>query len=221
MEVPLELAPYELYWEKIANIDFMRDDPEEMNHPLRIRMCHEAAKVGGKVLDVGCGTAIDYPRLIDLGLNYTGVEPIPKFIERARTIYPNITIHQARCWNLPFPDKSYDTVYCKGMIQHLPPGTHPEALDEMWRVTSKLLMVSTNRIFIKGPNVVSRAKGGAYNIHYDFKEFNQIVKRLPNSISKSISGFVKERELEKAKRRGLIHTLFLIFNKDYWKQRYV
>lgn len=222
----LRLLPWERYWEESTNLDFMRDDPDEVNHPIRVRMGNEAARVSGhstkasktRVLDVGCGTAIDYPRLRDLGLEYWAVEPIPKFIDRARELHPEIRILQARVWDIPFNDNSFDIVWCKGVMQHLPPGSYPEAIDELWRVTKTLLMISTNRVFLSSPGITRRLKGGPYDTHYNFKEFYGHVRRLPNSVTRHVKGFVRPENLEDAKKRGRIHTLFLVYNRDYWKE---
>ncbi len=200
----------------------MRDDPNEANHPIRVRMGREASRVGGEVLDVGSATCIDYPRITNLGLEYAAIEPIPQFIDRARELYPGIDIKQGRVWHLPFKDGSFDVVWCKGVVQHLPTGTYPEALDEMWRVTKTLLMVSTNRVFwaSNAPGVTHREKDGNFDVHYNFKEFNEHVRSLPNSVSRHIKGFVRPDDLEEAKRVGLIHTLFLVYNRDYWKEHH-
>ncbi|KKL51885.1 hypothetical protein LCGC14_2291030 [marine sediment metagenome] len=232
----MELLPWEKYWEEQTDLDFMRDDPDEANHPIRVRMGNEAQRVAkevvrGKVgqpggwpaphvLDVGCGTAIDYPRLKRLGFSYQGVEPIPKFIDRARVLYPGIRIEQARVWDIPFPDDHFDVTWCKGVVQHLPPGTYPEALDELWRVTKTLLMVSTNRVFLSSAGITHRERGDPYDNHYNFKEFLGHVRSLPNSVTRHVKGFVRPENLEEAKKTGRIHTLFLIYDLDYWKEHH-
>ena len=213
----LELMPWEKYWQNTKDFDFMREDPEEANKPLRVRMGKEVASVGGKVLDMGCGTAIDYPRITGLGLDYYGVEPIPLFIEAAKSRYPDINIKQGRCWNIPYPDKFFDVTWCKGMVQHLPPGTYPEALDEMWRVTKTLMMVSTNRVWSEG-NTSHRDKGTNYDNHYNFKEFLGHVRNIKGTRSKSIEGFITD--MERVKLGMGVHTVFMIYNKDYWKDHY-
>lgn len=225
----MQLLPWELYWQEKAELDFMRDDPDEANHPIRVRMGKEAERVaepvlftGGipKVLDAGCGTAIDYTRLVELGFRYQGLDPIPRFIDRAIDLYPEIRILQARVWDIPCEDNIFDVVWCKGVVQHLPPGTYPEALEELWRVTKTLLMVSTNRVFLSSPGITHRKKEGPFDNHYNFKEFYGHVKRLPNSVSRHIKGFLKPDELEEAKKKGRIHTLFLIYNRDYWREHH-
>lgn len=224
----MELLPWEKWWEG-TDLDFMRNDPDEANHPIRIRMGNEAERVAKrqiaagwmpKVLDAGCGTAIDYPRLKALGFRYQGLEPIPKFIDRAIELYPEIRIKQGRIWNIDADDKEFDVTWCKGVVQHLPPGTYPEALDELWRVTETLLMVSTNRMFWAGdnPSITQREKHGPYNNHYNFKEFNRHIHRLKNATSRYIKGFVKRKYLEDAIKKKLVHTLFLVYDRDYWKE---
>ena len=223
----LRLLPWEKYWEEQTDLDFMRDDPDEVNHPIRVRMGKEAERVADRellanvypsVLDVGCGTAIDYPRLVKLGFEYWAVEPIPKFIDRARELYPEIRVLQERVWDIPFKDDKFDVTWCKGVVQHLPPGTYPEALDELWRVTKTLLMVSTNRVFLSSAGITHREKGDPYDNHYNFKEFLGHVRSLPNSVTRHIKGFVRPENLEEAKKTGRIHTLFLIYDLDYWKE---
>ena len=37
-------------------------------------------------------------------------------------------------------------------------------------------------------------------------------------MTRHIKGFVRPENLEEAKKTGRIHTLFLIYNKDYWER---
>lgn len=222
---PLELMPWERYWEK-ASPDFMRDDPEEADHPLRERMFKEAeatrryvfSETGGitRILDVGCGTGIDAPRFRHKGYSYYGVDPIPNFLDSAKQRHPNTSFRQARIWNLPFLDETFDIVWCKGVIQHLPPNTYPEALEEMWRVTRRLLMVTTNREFLK-QTVFHRDRHGPFDVHYCWKEFEEALQHLGGHY-KLVKGFVKD--VEKARQRRLIHSLVIIYkDEDTWRWR--
>jgi len=213
----MELMPWEKYWQDTKDFDFMRDDPEEADHPLRVRMGKEAANVGGKVLDMGCGTAIDYPRITGLGLEYYAIEPIPRFIEAAKARYPDINIKQGRVWNIDYPDNFFDVSWMRGVVQHLPPGTYPEALDELWRVTKTLMMVSTNRVWSDG-NISHRQKGTNYDNHYNFEEFWGHVRSLKGSVSKSVEGFITDKE-RVTKGMG-VHTVFMVYKKEYWDEHF-
>jgi SAM-dependent methyltransferase len=214
----MELLPWERHWQETRDEGFMREVPNEENHPVRIRMGNEAARVGGKILDMGCGTAIDYPRISKAG-EYYGIEPIPRFIEAAKKRYPEINIQQGRIWNIDYPNKYFDVTWCKGVVQHLPPGTYPEGLEELWRVTKTLMMVSTNRIWTD-VNMSHREKGGPYDNHYNFNEFHDEVCSLPRSVSKCIKGLRWEGEEDFLKTGYGIHTLFIVYDYDYWRENF-
>lgn len=205
----LSRRPWEDWWEKFAEEDFMRK-PDEENHPLRIRMCNEAAKVGGTVLDIGCGTAIDYPRLTQLGLKYMGIDITPKFVARAKQLYPEMDVREGNVFNLTFPNRCFDVVYAKGLIQHLPPGTYPEALKSMWYITKTLLMFSTNCPFVGGPTVTvsNRTLGGAFTNYYNYKEFIDYCNNILFGSRLTIKYGYKAADEKRA------HTLFIVYRLE-------
>ena len=183
---------WESWWERDGEVNFMRR-PGAENHPIRVRMSEEAAKVGGSVLDVGCATGIDYPRLKRLGLKYTGVDVTNKFILRAKELYPEIDVRVANALDLPFSDGSFDVVFSNGMIQHLAPNEYPKALREMWRVARKLLLVSTNRQFIySDAELISKMNDekGAYVNNYNFWKFMEHLNALPDADVNLFQGFM-------------------------------
>lgn len=187
--------PWEDWWDKEAETDFLRW-PGAENQPIRVRMCNEAGKVGGSVLDVGCATCIDYPRLKRLGLKYTGIDVTSKFISRAKELYPEIDVRVANVLDLPFADDGFDVVYANNVVQHLKPNEYPRALKEMWRVARKLLLVSTNRHFIySNGKLISRIidekdEKGAYMNNYNFNVFLAYLRDLPNSNVAISQGFM-------------------------------
>lgn len=235
-----ERRSWEDWWEREAEADFLRW-PGAENQPRRVRMCNEAAKVGGSVLEVGCATGIDYPRLKRLGLKYTGIDVTSKFISRAKELYPEIDVRVANVLDLPFADDSFDVVYANDVVQHLDPKEYPKALREMWRVAQKLLLVSTSRQFIFGNGEIipkmgtsaSSAVNGPYMNHYNFDRFLAYLQDLPDSNVAVFHGFMTlaDRRIEsfpilhcpecKSKLTSISHilcgwdrcfTLFRIYN---------
>ena len=85
------------------------------------------------VLDCGCGIGLDYQPLSQL--KYFGVDITPKFIVEAQRL--GVPCQEANVLCLPFRNKSYETVYCRNLLLHLPPDQVFNALDEMLRVAAK------------------------------------------------------------------------------------
>jgi ubiquinone/menaquinone biosynthesis C-methylase UbiE len=73
---------------------------------------------GDRVLEVGCGTG-QVLSLVKCD-HRSGVDLSPKLIERARArCGPSVEIQKADAHALPFPDASFDRVYCTEVLEHL------------------------------------------------------------------------------------------------------
>lgn len=72
-----------------------------------------AAKVQGRVLELGVGVGGNWPYLAT-DLDYVGIEPDRYMLRRARkraaAMGRRLTVEQARAEELPFEDESFDTV---------------------------------------------------------------------------------------------------------------
>jgi len=139
-----ELTIHEKWWElsesPLVDELFMRGiDPHEQ--PIRCRIRDEAKAVGNFVLDVGCATCIDYPLYREAGLFYVGVDLTYKLLLGALKHASDVPVVQGDGKKLPFKNGSFDSVYCKDMLVHLPPEVYKRVLGEMWRVTKKVLMI--------------------------------------------------------------------------------
>lgn len=65
---------------------------------------------GKKVLDLGCGEG-RYSRVLqDRGAVVTGIDPVPQFIDHARSLDPQSTYVEGQAEKLPFDDNSFDLV---------------------------------------------------------------------------------------------------------------
>jgi ubiquinone/menaquinone biosynthesis C-methylase UbiE len=99
-------------------------------------------KPGERVLDVACGTGIvartAAPRVGASG-TVTGLDVNPGMLAVARIassgLSPAIEWTEADADSLPFPDASFDVVFCEQALQFF--GDRPTALREMRRVTAK------------------------------------------------------------------------------------
>jgi ubiquinone/menaquinone biosynthesis C-methylase UbiE len=73
-----------------------------------------------RVLDLGCGTgdSVDLFRSLDAGVRWTGadIEESPEVAQRTRADADFVTFDGE---HLPFPDRSFDLVYCKQVLEHV------------------------------------------------------------------------------------------------------
>ena len=92
---------------------------------------------GLRYLDVGCGRAETLHMARQGGLDAWGTDIVAEL-----TVDPNIL--DADIEALPFQDGEFDYVSCYDVLEHLEPGTEQQALDELGRVCSKHLFLSTN-----------------------------------------------------------------------------
>lgn len=92
---------------------------------------------GDSFLDVGCGsgTTLDSLKMMKKDVSYLGVDIIEHRIEWLQKTYPDnsFTVGDAR--SLGIPDKSWDVVWSRHVVDHL--GSFEEALDEHCRVAKK------------------------------------------------------------------------------------
>lgn len=134
----------EQFWElsdaPLIDKNFMRGiDPHQQ--PVRIRIRDEAVATGKSVLDVGCATCIDYPLYQEIGFRYVGVDLTFKLLLGALENDPTVPVVRGDGKKLPFKNESFDSVYAKDMLVHLPPGDYAKVLADMWRVAKKCLMI--------------------------------------------------------------------------------
>ena len=102
---------------------------------------HGRVSAGEAVLDVGSGTGTLLrtvrDAVHDVG-RLCGIEPSSEMIEHARRLANDagvtLELEQGFADRLPFPDQSFDVVFCSFVIHHLPPATTRAAFGEMRRV---------------------------------------------------------------------------------------
>ncbi len=71
--------------------------------------------VGGRVLDLACGTGLGMAAYVDRGFEVVGVDVAPAMMEQARAALPagaRVTFVPGRAETLPFADASFDLVSC-------------------------------------------------------------------------------------------------------------
>lgn len=162
-------------WQKTKGEDFLREE-RQLSHPIRKMILNMG--VGGSVLDVGCASAIDYPLWMERGFVYRGLDVTPKFIKRARELYPGILLTEGDASRMPFPDRSISSVYCKDLLEHIPPEKYKSVIMEMWRVASSRMMIALYLAPASVPEQIRMEQGHYFN-RYNKDGFVAFLKGLP------------------------------------------
>jgi len=94
-----------------------------------------------RAVEVGCNVGWNLRYLRGCGIEAWGVEPQRYAIERARRADPALTIVPGTAFALPFADGHFDLAFTSGVLIHIGPDDLPRAIDELYRVTKRWLVV--------------------------------------------------------------------------------
>ncbi len=91
------------------------------------------------ILEVGCGKGDNLTALKELGYIASGVEPLHyalvRALEKGHRVFPG------SCFNIPFRDEEVDLTFTAGVLMHVIPEDMRRAVQELWRVTKKFLLI--------------------------------------------------------------------------------
>ena len=88
------------------------------------------------VIEVGCGVGNNLSRISDI-CQITGVDINKKALEEAQKKYPNGKFIEGSIYALPFQNNSFDLVFCRGVLIHIPPQDRISAISELKRISKK------------------------------------------------------------------------------------
>jgi len=77
-------------------------------------------KHGQAVLDAGCGNGRLYNFLLDKKINYSGLDSSKQLIAIAKREHPNINFGVGDITVMPYPDNSFDVIFCIATLHHIP-----------------------------------------------------------------------------------------------------
>lgn len=98
----------------------------------------------GNVLEVGCGAGyslVHLQKYYDTKVSFSACDIDPELVRLAKEKNPNVMCEVGSIYDLPYKDKSFDTVYCLEVMEHLE--DPKKALEELARVTRKNIIIST------------------------------------------------------------------------------
>ena len=102
-------------------------------------------KPGERVLEVGCGAGFLARELQEYG--YVGVDYSEFLINKHQQLFENHDVKVAEGKSLPFSDKSFDKVFCFGVMQYFPNRQYADAsLGEMKRVAKDSIFLGDLKV---------------------------------------------------------------------------
>lgn len=139
-------------------------------------------KNGNKILEIGCGTGRDAEGLINLGLDYTGVDASEGMLNLAKARVKNGNFQNGDFYKLDFDDEYFDGFWAAASFLHVPKSEMDIPLQEAKRILkpngigfiSLKLKTTTDEGLIKEDKL-----GGIerYFSFYEQDEFKNILER--------------------------------------------
>ncbi|UOQ88587.1 class I SAM-dependent methyltransferase [Agromyces endophyticus] len=106
---------------------------EAMAAPDRETIEGWARSLDGRALDVGCGPGHWTQHVRGLGVDITGVDLVPEFVEGARRRFPDVPFELGDLEALPAADDSLGGILAWYSVIHTPPADVPGILGEFAR----------------------------------------------------------------------------------------
>jgi len=168
-------AKSDRYWQNWDHDDkrgeveeFWRDDPHQLarrKHFYATFREHVLPRTRGmKLMDFGCGVCWDKPEFESMGYRYAGADVTQEMLDRAQAKFPEEkNLHLDDMLNSKFKDRQWPVVNCSAVLPHLPKDVHQTALDTLWRITDKCLVVRLFGVDLHPEDNTSIIKGFLYN----------------------------------------------------------
>lgn len=132
-------APTDIWWNEEGFLNLLRTsfNPCRFGYFLRVhRDVLRRDPDGATALDVGCGGGLLAEEFATAGFTVTGIDPSPNSIATARRHADRnrlrITYEVGSAEQLPYPDASFDVVYCCDVLEHV--RDLPRTMAEIGRV---------------------------------------------------------------------------------------
>ncbi|MCC9145568.1 MULTISPECIES: class I SAM-dependent methyltransferase [unclassified Arthrobacter] len=125
------------YQARAAEYTGLLGSVEDMNEVDRLRIEQWADRIGGAVLDVGCGPGHWTDLLHRRGVDVQGMDLVPEFIDSARARFPDVPFRVASFRALGVPDGSLHGVLAWYSLIHVHPDELPAVFSEIARALAR------------------------------------------------------------------------------------
>ncbi len=129
---------------------------DSIKHPQRVWLTGFGGVINHRVLEVGYGTGKDYAGIRDKAVAYRGYDFTKSFQDVCLGRWPDGDFRLASVTSLPEPDRSWDLVFCRHLLEHVEDWR--TALYEMFRVTDRWLAILAWRALWDKPTMQRNSK---------------------------------------------------------------
>ncbi|MFH1380700.1 MAG: class I SAM-dependent methyltransferase [Candidatus Omnitrophota bacterium] len=142
------------------------------------------AGTASNVLEVGCGEGylLNYISNLKKFSRVEGIDRSAEIINKAKSLYPELSFAQKSVYSLDFRDNEFDLVLACEVLEHLE--DYKKALAEIKRVTSQYVIVSVPvepmwRIFnmLRGSYIMSFGNTPGHVQHWNTQSFSLILRQ--------------------------------------------
>lgn len=137
----------------------------------------------GKILEIGSGIGKEAKALDEKGYEYVGIDPSEGLLTIARRNNPMLTFLQHDCFDMNFPENSFDGFWCAATLLHLPKSKIDSALSAIKQVIKHdgIGFISLK----KGIGEIVDEKTNRFFALYELAEMTEILQRHDFIIEKS------------------------------------
>jgi ubiquinone/menaquinone biosynthesis C-methylase UbiE len=146
---------------------------------------------GGKVLDIGCGTAHLSKWIKDKGYEVHGMEPSEDMYNYATKNFPDIPIEKGISSKLPYNDNTYDLVVAFEVLRYIDAAENVKTYAEIHRVLKK-----------GGVFFVTQVNKYSTDLYYLFYYMREGYSKLFNKIHHHCNFTTAKKEIKVVKDAG-------------------
>lgn len=149
----------------------------EESQKVRFEVLNKVADLSGKrILDVGCGLGDLYKFFItkEILVNYTGIDIVPAFIDRARERFPGATFRVADIFSV---NEQYDYVLASGALNF----AVADSKEYYFAIIKKMFECSQRGLAFNMLNRAEHANDETY-VSYDIDEVVAYCKTLTDNV---------------------------------------
>jgi SAM-dependent methyltransferase len=169
----LEGSTGDRYWQnwdasgRVQRVEkFWKDDKDQVDRRQQLydvlADVHRLAP-GSVLLDAGCGVCFDKETIENIGFDYHGSDVTPEMLERAKERHGDVKVYLDDMLDSGFDDGQWPVVLCSAVIPHLPPEHHQTALNTLWRIAGKCLIVRFFGVDLAKQDLTTTLKGFLYS----------------------------------------------------------